>query len=262
MRLRGKHKADYTPHVDMGDHIVVLNAEKVRVTGASSRDKIYYRHTGSIGGIKTKSLEKLWRSIPERAIEFAVKGMLPEEPAGPAACIKKLHVFAGGKHPHAAQQPKALDTVIHQDPPIAMPANTNYGTGRRKTATARVHLRPGKRQIIINDRPLDEFFGRETGRMIVRQPLELCRWSAGSTSRAGRRRRHHRPGRRDPPRHHARADRIRRGAAQAAARRRLRHARCARSRAQEGRSPQGPPRYAVLQALITLRRSTGFWGIV
>jgi large subunit ribosomal protein L13 len=108
MRLRGKHKAEYTPHVDTGDHIIVLNAEKIRVTGNKLRDKIYYWHTGAIGGIKSKSLEKMLAEHPERAIESAVKGMLPKNPLG-RAMFKKLHVFQGAKHPHAAQQPKPLD---------------------------------------------------------------------------------------------------------------------------------------------------------
>jgi large subunit ribosomal protein L13 len=106
-RLRGKHKADYSPHVDMGDHIVVVNAEKVRVTGRKLTDKIYFWHTGAIGGIKQIALEKLLAEHPERVIEFAVKGMLPKGPLG-RRMYKKLHVFAGGKHPHSAQQPKAL----------------------------------------------------------------------------------------------------------------------------------------------------------
>jgi large subunit ribosomal protein L13 len=108
MRLRGKHKAEYTPHVDTGDHIIVLNAEKIRVTGDKLRDKIYYWHTGAIGGIKSKSLEKLMAEHPERAIEFAVKGMLPKNPLG-RQMYRKLHVFKGDKHPHTAQQPKPLE---------------------------------------------------------------------------------------------------------------------------------------------------------
>jgi large subunit ribosomal protein L13 len=107
-RLRGKHKPEYTPHVDTGDHIIVLNAEKIRVTGDKLRDKIYYWHTGAIGGIKSKSLEKLMAEHPERAIEIAVKGMLPKNPLGRRK-FKKLHVFQGDKHPHTAQQPKSLD---------------------------------------------------------------------------------------------------------------------------------------------------------
>jgi large subunit ribosomal protein L13 len=107
LRLKGKHKADYSPHVDMGDHIVVVNAEKIRVTGRKLSDKIYYHHTGAIGGIKSVHLDKLLKEHPERAIEFAVKGMLPKTILG-RRMFRKLHVFAGDKHPHAAQQPKPL----------------------------------------------------------------------------------------------------------------------------------------------------------
>jgi len=108
MRLRGKHKPEYTPHVDCGDNIIVLNAQKVAVTGAKLKDKIYYHHTGAIGGIKGIALGKLLAEHPERVIEIAVKGMLPKGPLG-RQMYRKLHVFAGGKHPHAAQQPKALE---------------------------------------------------------------------------------------------------------------------------------------------------------
>ena len=107
-RLKGKHKPNYTPHVDMGDHIVVVNAEKIRVTGRKLADKIYYHHTGHIGGIKSIGLAKLLEEHPERAIEIAVKGMLPKNPLG-RRMFKKLHVFAGGEHPHRAQQPRPLE---------------------------------------------------------------------------------------------------------------------------------------------------------
>jgi large subunit ribosomal protein L13 len=108
MHLRGKHKPEYTPHVDTGDNIIVLNAEKIRVTGNKLADKIYYWHTGAIGGIKSRSLEKMLAQHPERVIELAVKGMLPKNPLG-RRMFKKLHVFQGEKHPHTAQQPKPLD---------------------------------------------------------------------------------------------------------------------------------------------------------
>jgi large subunit ribosomal protein L13 len=107
-RLRGKHKPQYTPHVDTGDHIVVINAEKIHVTGNKLADKVYYWHTGAIGGIKSRTLEKMLAQSPERVIEMAVKGMLPKNPLG-RAMFKKLHVVTGAKHPHAAQQPKPLD---------------------------------------------------------------------------------------------------------------------------------------------------------
>lgn len=108
LRLRGKHKPTYTPHVDTGDHIVVVNAEKIRVTGNKMEDKIYHHHTGYIGNLKSEPLNKLMQRHPERAIERAVKGMLPKNKLG-RAMYKKLHVYVGPEHPHAAQQPQALD---------------------------------------------------------------------------------------------------------------------------------------------------------
>jgi large subunit ribosomal protein L13 len=107
LRLKGKHKAIYSPHVNMGDHIVVVNADKVRVTGRKLSDKIYYHHTGYIGGIKSIALDKLLAKHPERVIQIAVKGMLPKTVLG-RQMYRKLHVFAGDKHPHQAQQPKPL----------------------------------------------------------------------------------------------------------------------------------------------------------
>jgi large subunit ribosomal protein L13 len=107
-RLRGKHKPEFTPHVDTGDYIVVINAAQVRVTGRKATDKIYYSHTGFVGGIKSISFQKLIEKAPERTIETAVKGMLPKGPLG-RAMFKKLKVYAGNEHPHAAQQPKELN---------------------------------------------------------------------------------------------------------------------------------------------------------
>lgn len=107
-RLRGKHKPEYTPHVDTGDYIVVINAEKVRVTGAKATDKMYHHHTGYPGGLKSISFEKLIDKAPERVIQGAVKGMLPRNPLG-RAMFRKLKVYAGAEHPHAAQQPQALN---------------------------------------------------------------------------------------------------------------------------------------------------------
>jgi large subunit ribosomal protein L13 len=108
LRLRGKHKAEYTPHVDTGDYIVVINAEKVTVTGNKAKDKTYYHHTGFIGGIKSISFEDLIERAPERVIEKAVKGMLPKGPLG-RAMYRKLKVYAGSEHQHSAQQPQVLD---------------------------------------------------------------------------------------------------------------------------------------------------------
>jgi large subunit ribosomal protein L13 len=107
-RLRGKHKPEYTPHVDTGDYIIVVNAEKVRVTGNKMSAKIYHRHTGYIGNLKSESLEKLLQRAPERVIERAVKGMLPKNPLG-RKMFKKLKVYAGPQHTHEAQQPVALE---------------------------------------------------------------------------------------------------------------------------------------------------------
>ena len=107
-RLRGKHKAEYTPHVDTGDYIVVINAEKIRVTGNKMKQKLYQHHTGYIGNLKSITLEKLLQKSPTAAVEKAVKGMLPKNPLG-RAMFKKLKVFAGGEHTHAAQQPKQLE---------------------------------------------------------------------------------------------------------------------------------------------------------
>ncbi|NMM26439.1 MAG: 50S ribosomal protein L13 [Glaciimonas sp.] len=108
LRLRGKHKPEFTPHVDTGDFIVVINAGKLRVTGTKATSKTYYRHTGYPGGIYETNFKKMQERFPGRALEKAVKGMLPKGPLG-YAMIKKLKVYAEGSHPHAAQQPKALE---------------------------------------------------------------------------------------------------------------------------------------------------------
>ena len=107
-RLRGKHKPEFTPHVDTGDYIVVVNAEKLRVTGNKAKDKLYHRHTTYPGGIYTTSFEKLQAKHPERVLTMAVKGMLPKGPLG-YAMLKKMKVYAGDQHPHSAQQPKTLE---------------------------------------------------------------------------------------------------------------------------------------------------------
>lgn len=107
-RLRGKHKPEYTPHVDTGDYIVVVNADKVKVTGRKETDKVYYRHSGYPGGIKATPLDKMRESHPDRILGNAVKGMLPRNPLG-RAMLRKLKIYAGPTHPHAAQQPKSLE---------------------------------------------------------------------------------------------------------------------------------------------------------
>ncbi len=107
-RLRGKHKPEYTPHVDTGDYIIVVNAEKVAVTGNKESDKMYYHHTGYVGNLKSINLAKLRKTFPDRIIKTAVEGMLPKNPLG-RAMFKKLKVFAGSSHDHQAQQPKVLE---------------------------------------------------------------------------------------------------------------------------------------------------------
>jgi large subunit ribosomal protein L13 len=106
-RLRGKHKPEFTPHVDTGDYIVVVNADKLRVTGNKGRDKLYHRHSTYPGGIYTTNFEKLQAQHPERVLQLAVKGMLPKGPLG-YAMLRKMKVYAGAEHPHTAQQPKTL----------------------------------------------------------------------------------------------------------------------------------------------------------
>jgi len=107
-RLRGKHKPEFTPHVDTGDYIVVVNVDKLRVTGRKAENKIYYRHTGYPGGVYSASFAKLQARHPDRVLRLAVKGMLPKGPLG-YAMIKKMKMYTGADHPHTAQQPKPLE---------------------------------------------------------------------------------------------------------------------------------------------------------
>jgi large subunit ribosomal protein L13 len=107
-RLRGKHKPEFTPNMDTGDHMVVINAEKIKVTGKKLEDKMYHHHTGYIGNLKSINLGKLLEQHPERVLQKAVKGMLPRNPLG-RAVFRKLHVYAGPDHPHEAQQPTQLE---------------------------------------------------------------------------------------------------------------------------------------------------------
>ena len=107
-RLRGKHKPEFTPHVDTGDFIVVVNAAKLRVTGRKALDKKYFRHSGYPGGVYETNFAKLQARFPERVLQYAVKGMLPKGPLG-YAMLKKLKVYSDGNHPHTAQQPRTLE---------------------------------------------------------------------------------------------------------------------------------------------------------
>ena len=108
IRLRGKHKPIYTPHVDTGDYIVVVNASKIRVTGKKMTDKVYYKHTGYIGNLKSENLETMLQKSPEKVLMKSVRGMLPKTKLG-SVMIKKLRVFAGPAHTHVAQEPKSLE---------------------------------------------------------------------------------------------------------------------------------------------------------
>lgn len=107
-RLRGKHKPTYTPHMDTGDNIIIINAEKIKVTGNKLADKMYYHHTGYVGNLKSITLGKQLQEHPERVLQTAIKGMLPKNPLG-RAMFRKLHVYAGPEHPHIAQQPRPLE---------------------------------------------------------------------------------------------------------------------------------------------------------
>jgi large subunit ribosomal protein L13 len=107
-RLKGKHKPQYSPHMDVGDYIVVINVDKIKVTGNKASDKLYHRHTGYPGGLKSETFEKLQARRPERALELAIKGMLPKNPLG-RAMFRKLKVYSGVNHPHEAQQPELIN---------------------------------------------------------------------------------------------------------------------------------------------------------
>ncbi len=168
LRLRGKHKPEYTPHVDTGDFIIVTNVEKLRVTGNKAEDKIYYRHTGYPGGIYETNFNKLQQKHPERVLEKAVKGMLPKRPPG----LRHDQEIKGLCRQHAPSF-RAATQRTHDLRNQKMVGKYHYGTGRRKSAVARVFIKLGKGQIVVNDKALDIYFSRETGRMIVRQPLEL-----------------------------------------------------------------------------------------
>ena len=106
--LRGKHKPEFTPHADAGDYVIVINADKIKVTGKKESEKLYYTHTGYPGGIKEISYEKLMQKDPIRVIEIAIKGMMPKNPLG-REMLSKLKVYAGAEHPHAAQQPETIN---------------------------------------------------------------------------------------------------------------------------------------------------------
>ena len=171
---------------------------------------MYHRHTAYPGGMYTTNFAKLQARHPGRVLEKAVKGMLPKGPLG-YAMLRKMKVYAGAAHPHEAQQPKPVNLLKALILKVWQSSvNYNYGTGRRKSAVARVFMKPGKGNIVVNDKPVDVFFSRETGRMVVRQPLALTEHSGQFRHHGERdRRRRIRPGRCGASRHHPRADRLR-----------------------------------------------------
>src|SRR5574337_920374 len=168
MRLHGKHKPSFTPHVDDGDNVIVVNAEKVVFTGKKRDEKMYYHYTGYIGGIKEKSAKSLLDGrYPERVVEKAVERMLPRGPLGRKQ-LGNLRVYKGPDHPHAAQQPVALDVQRLDKHGRA------YATGKRKNAVARVWIKPGRGLATVNGKPLDQYFARPVLRMILSQPLVVA----------------------------------------------------------------------------------------
>src|SRR3990167_2929383 len=151
--LRGKNKPIYTPHVDTGDHVVVINAEKIVLTGKKLQDKVYYRHSNYPGGLKSTTAEKLLKKRSASLIEIAVKGMLPRNTLG-RAMFKKLKVYPSKEHPHTAQNQgngvKGLRRIMELE--------KFYGTGKRKNAIARVWMQIGNGKIIVNEKPINDFF--------------------------------------------------------------------------------------------------------
>ena len=176
--LRGKRKPQYTPHVDTGDFVVVVNAEKIHVTGQKLDQKMVYRHSGFPGGLKTRTLREQLDRRPTEVIRKAVKGMLPKNKLA-AAQLTKLKVYAGPEHPHAAQAPKTLEVKgvgtgvrrsLHSF--VWQRSLSICGTGKRKTSVARVILRPGDGKTWINGRTLEDYFPRASHRTVGTRPAQ------------------------------------------------------------------------------------------
>src|SRR4029078_11893676 len=163
-RLRGKSKPVFTPHVDTGDFVVVLNAEKIAVTGKKLEQKMYYKHSGYPGGLRERTLQEQLDRQPTEVLRKAVKGMLPRTKLGRAQ-LTKLKIYAGPEHPHEAQAPTTLEVEM------ATPAQY-LGTGKRKTSVARVILRPGDGDTWINGKKIEEYFPRQVHRMLATAPLK------------------------------------------------------------------------------------------
>ena len=165
--LRGKRKPQFTPHVDTGDFVVVVNAEKIQVTGNKLDQKRYYRHSGYPGGLKSRTLREQLDRRPTEVLRVAVKGMLPKNRLARQQ-ITKLKIYAGPEHPHAPAEPEAAGARF-------MSAVAQYrGTGKRKTSVARVILKPGDGQTWINGRTLQEYFPRGVWQTIALSPLKVA----------------------------------------------------------------------------------------
>ena len=165
--LRGKRKPQFTPHVDTGDFVIVVNAEKIHVTGNKLDQKRYYRHSGYPGGLRSRTLREQLDRRPTEVLRVAVKGMLPKNRLARQQ-ITKLKIYAGPEHPHEAQNPKPLETD-------AVSEIAQYrGTGKRKTSVARVILRPGDGSTWVNGRTLEEYFPRSVWQTIAVSPLKVA----------------------------------------------------------------------------------------
>ena len=204
MRLRGKHKPTFTPHVDDGDNVIIVNAEKIVLTGKKRENKVYRHHTGYIGGIKERTARSILEGkFPQRVVEKAVERMLPRGPLGRVQ-LGNLRVYAGPDHPHAAQNPRTPRRRRHEPQeheervtmaetmqsldqlsalkPAAAPETPKYiqkldkqgrayATGKRKDAVARVWVKPGAGKIVVNTRDIEVYFARPVLRMLIQQPL-------------------------------------------------------------------------------------------
>ena len=157
MILRGKNKPQYTPNADTGDFVVVINADKVVLTGVKADHKQYWRYSGYLGGLKLESFREAMEKHPERVVEHAIKGMLPKTTLGRKQGTK-LKVYAGPEHPHTAQNPVKIDWRAY---PMAENTVVYTGTGRRKEAVARVRLVPGTGKVVVNGREAIQYFGRQ-----------------------------------------------------------------------------------------------------
>ena len=171
--LKGKHKPIYTPGMDCGDFVVVINADKIRVTGGKLDDKIYYRYSGYPGGLHEVTLRKQLATHPDRVIEDAVMGMLARNKLR-RQLIKKLKVYAGGRTPACGATAEAVP-VGCEERRLSTRCQLRYfeAVGRRKTSSARVRLYPGTGTIVVNERPFGEYFPRETDQLLISRPLQM-----------------------------------------------------------------------------------------